>query len=85
MPARQSISAVRATCVHLDARSTRLKALNPRIADAIGYVGMPAASMLDRLGVPTLYPRDLGERLDMPFDLRRISGLSPPWRGSSVG
>jgi hypothetical protein len=49
------------------------------------YPGMPVASMLDRLAVPTLYPRDLGERFDMPSILRRISGLSPPWRGSSVG
>ncbi|PAQ02691.1 hypothetical protein CIT25_08730 [Mesorhizobium mediterraneum] len=53
--------------------------------EAIEYANMPAASMLDRLGLPTLYPPDLGERFDMPSDLRRISGLSPPWRGSSVG
>ncbi|TIP88304.1 MAG: hypothetical protein E5X63_06540 [Mesorhizobium sp.] len=53
--------------------------------DAIECAGIPAASMLDRLGIPTLYPPDLGERFDMPADLRRISGLSPPWRGSSVG
>jgi hypothetical protein len=53
--------------------------------NAMSMPGMPAASMLDRLAVPTLYPPDLGERFDMPSDLRRISGLSPPWRGSSVG
>ncbi|ESY96695.1 hypothetical protein X738_10085 [Mesorhizobium sp. LNHC209A00] len=35
---------------------------------------MSNASKLDRLALPTLYPRDLGERLEMPFDLRRIFG-----------
>ena len=30
-------------------------------------------------------PRDLGERLDPPFEFGQASGLSPPWRGSSVG
>ena len=42
-------------------------------------------TLLDRPALATLYPRDLGERLDTPFDFGRISGLSPPWRGSSVG
>ena len=42
------------------------------------YAGAPDASMLDRLALPTLYPRDLGERLEMPFDLRWIRAFRRP-------
>ena len=61
-------------------RQARARSICRRKRD--GRIGRCA---LDRLALPTLYPRDLGERLDMPLHLGGVSGLSPPWRGSSVG